>query len=336
VTALARRTVSTVRHTTSYLESGPSEGPLLIFVHGWPSLGLMWRHQLEHFASRGFHCVAPDMRGYGESSVPAERDAYSMREIAADLMELLQVLGAERALWIGHDLGSTVVWSIASHHPAACRGVVSLGVPYFAVGNAPATLIALVDRRAYPEEKYPAGQWDYQLFYERAFDTATAAFDADVRATIKALFRGASAADRGKPSPTARITRDGGWFGGTGRAPDVPLDTSVMTEDVLEAYVAAFSRNGFAGPDAWYVNADANLRYAAEAANGGRLTQPVLFLHAAFDRVCETVDSRLAEPMRRDCADLTERVLETGHWMPEEKPAEVNAALEAWFSARFA
>jgi pimeloyl-ACP methyl ester carboxylesterase len=329
---IAERTVRTERHITHYLEAGPADGPLLIFVHGWPALAIMWRRQLEHFAALGYRCVAPDMRGYGGSSAPREREAYALELSVEDMTELLRALGAERAVWVGHDWGSAVVWALAAHHPELCIAVASLCVPYFANGFAPATLIPLVDRNVYPEAKYPAGQWDYQLFYEQDFEGARAAFEADVAATFKALYRGGSAKDRGRPSPTARITRDGGWFGGMGRAPDVPRDASVLSEDELGEYVAAFERTGFFGADAWYANNDANLRYAARVPGGGVLRLPVLFVHATYDVVCETVDSALAEPMRRDCTDLTERVVDAGHWLPREKPVETNAALADWLS----
>ena len=62
---------------------------------------------------------------------------------------------------------------------------------------------------------------------------------------------------------------------------------------------------------------------------------PVLFLHGAYDYTCETVDSRLAEPMRRDCRDLTEVIVSSGHWMAQEQPAAVNAALAKWLAAKF-
>ena len=329
---MTEHAVETARHTTHYLESGPTDGPLLIFVHGWPALSIMWRKQLEHFAGLGYRCVAPDMRGYGKSSAPRAHEEYALEHIVADMVELLHVLGAERAIWIGHDLGSAVVWAIAAHHPELCRAVASLCVPYFATGFAPATLVPLVDRNVYPEAKYPAGQWDYQLFYEREFEAARAAFEADVPATFKALFRAGSANERGRPSPTARITRDGGWFGGTGRAPDVPRDPAVMSEAELAEYVTAFERSGFSGPDAWYANNARNLEYAARV-RGGTLRLPVLFLHATYDVVCETVDSRLADPMRRDCTDLTERVVDAGHWMPRERPDDVNAAIESWLAS---
>jgi pimeloyl-ACP methyl ester carboxylesterase len=324
--------VRTERHETFYLACGPADGPLMIFVHGWPALSIMWRDQLEHFAGLGYRCIAPDMRGYGRSSAPRAREDYALEQIVADMVELLRALGADRAIWIGHDWGSPVVWSLAGHHPELCRAVVSLCVPYFAAGFAPATLIPLVDRNVYPEAKYPAGQWDYQLFYEQDFEGARTAFEADLAATFKALFRGGSAKDRGRPSPTARITRDGGWFGGTGRAPDVPRDSAVMSQDDLALYVAAFERNGFFGPDAWYVNNERNLAYAARVPGRGMLRLPVLFVHATYDVVCETVDSRLAEPMRRDCTNLTERVVDAGHWMPQERSDDVNAAIAEWLT----
>ncbi len=75
---LASRTFSTPRQTTHYIECGPADGPLMIFLHGWPSIGLMWRAQMDAFAADGWHCVAPDLRGYGGSSAPAANDAYTI------------------------------------------------------------------------------------------------------------------------------------------------------------------------------------------------------------------------------------------------------------------
>ena len=89
----------------------------------------------------------------------------------------------------------------------------------------------------------------------------------------------------------------------------------------------------FFGPDSWYLNHEANETYAASAQNGGHLEMPVLFLHAKYDHVCQTVTTKLAEPMREYGSDLTEFTLETGHWMAQEAPLEVNAALVAWLRA---
>jgi pimeloyl-ACP methyl ester carboxylesterase len=326
--------VKTARHTSFYLACGAADAPPIIFVHGWPELSISWRHQLPCLAALGFRAIAPDMRGYGRSSVPPRQEDYAIEPITGDMIELLDSLGHDKAIWVGHDWGSPVVWSIASHFPERCHGVASLCVPYLPVGFGFRTLADLIDRTIYPAAEFPAGQWDYQLFYRENFDKACTVFEADITATVKALFRKGDPAGKGKPSRLASVRRDSGWFGGRPAAPDLPRDADVLTEADLCTYVAALTRNGFRGPDSWYMNSEANMAYQTSSANGGRLDMPVLFLHGAYDYTCETVDSRLADPMRQSCADLTEAVVSTGHWMAQEKPVAVNAALARWIATK--
>ena len=113
------------------------------------------------------------------------------------------------------------------------------------------------------------------------------------------MFRKGNPGAVGKPSATASVRKNGGWFGG-GACPDVPRDPDVITEQDLEAYTAALTRNGFFGPNAWYMNHKANGQYSKQARRR-KLSMPVLFLHGAYDTTCETVNSRFAEPMRGDC-----------------------------------
>jgi len=322
--------VKTPRHTSFYLACGAADAPPIIFVHGWPELSISWRHQLPCFAALGFRAIAPDMRGHGRSSVPPRQQDYAVELIAGDMIELLDSLGHAKAIWVGHDWGSPVVWAIASHHPERCHAVASLCVPYFPVGPDFRSPVDLIDRTRYAVAEFPAGQWEYQLFYRENFDKACTVFEADVAATVKALFRKGDPAGKGKPSRLAVVRKEGGWFGGRPAAPDLPLDTDVITEVELDTYVAALTRNGFRGPCSWYLNPDANTAYQATAANNGRLDMPVLFLHATYDYTCQTVDSRMAEPMRQGCTDLTEAVVSTGHWMAQEDPVAVNATLARW------
>jgi pimeloyl-ACP methyl ester carboxylesterase len=327
-------TFKSARHTTGYLACGAEAAPPLIFVHGWPELSLSWRHQLPAFAALGFRCIAPDMRGYGRSSTYDRHEDFALELIVADMLELLASLGHEYAVWIGHDWGSPVVWNIAAHHPEKCLGVASLCVPYLAAGFTLENIVPLVDRAVYPEVEYPVGQWDYHLFYEESFENARKGFDANIRNVLKALFRKGDPNAVGKPGRLAAVRKAGGWFGG-GACPDVPRDSDVITEGDLEAYTAALTRNGFFGPDSWYMNRKANGAYARTSKNGGKLSMPVLFLHGAYDTTCETIRSKLAEPMRRDCSDLTEVVVRSGHWMAQEQPVAVNAALAKWLAAKF-
>jgi pimeloyl-ACP methyl ester carboxylesterase len=321
-------------HTTFYLACGPADGPTIVLVHGWPELSISWRHQLPALAALGFRVIAPDMRGYGRSSVHLRHEDYAVEHGVADMLALLDALKRERAVWVGHDWGSPVVWSLASHHPERCHAVANLCVPYLPRGFAPISVVPLVDRTIYPADVFPVGQWDYQLFYEENFAAARAAFEADIGCTVRALFRSGRADAIGKPARTAHVRRDHGWFGGAGRAPDVPIDPAVLGEADCAAYAAALERNGFFGPDSWYMNHDRNVAYAALARDGGTLRLPVLFLHSAYDTVCETMRSRLAEPMRQACRNLTEAVIKSGHWMAQEQPVAVNRALTKFLVAQ--
>jgi pimeloyl-ACP methyl ester carboxylesterase len=325
----------TPRHTTFFLACGPSDGVPVIFVHGWPELSISWRHQLPVLGALGFRAIAPDMRGYGRSSIYPRHEDYALRHAVQDMLDLLDHLGAKKAVWVGHDWGAPVVWSLATHHPGRCHGVANLCVPHIAAGFAPANFLPLVDRTTYPEADFPLGQWDYMAFYEENFAAASAAFEANVANTVAVLFRKGNPSARGKPSRTATVRRQGGWFGPGAPAPAVPRDPDVLTEADHAAYTAALARTGFFGPDSWYMNHAANLAYAAEAGNSGRIALPALFLHGACDTTCETIDSRLAEPMRRDCADLEEVTVQSGHWMAQEQPVAVNAALVSWLARRF-
>lgn len=331
-TTITEHVAVTPRHTTFYVAAGPTDGPLIVFVHGWPELSRSWRHQLPALAGLGFRAIAPDMRGYGRSSVPATHAAYAQEQIVEDMLELLQSVGREQAIWVGHDWGSPVVWNIAAHHPERCIAVANLCVPYSTIEHGLDAVIPLVDRNIYPEAEFPYGQWDYMKFYEENFASATRAFGANPANTVKLLFRKGDPAGKLAPAFTARVRKAGGWFGGAAAAPDVPLDSDLLSLEDLHAYASALERNGFFGPDSWYMNHAANAAYALRRRNGGVLDLPVLFLAAEYDYVAECISSRLADPMKRLCRKLTLHVVQSGHWMAQEKPVEVNAALVRWLA----
>ncbi|HWF76234.1 MAG TPA: alpha/beta hydrolase [Caulobacteraceae bacterium] len=326
-------TTRSTRHTSFYLSCGADDATPIIFVHGWPELSISWRHQLTVFGGLGFRAIAPDMRGYGRSSVYGRHEDYGQEPIVADMLELLDALGADKAVWVGHDWGAPVVWSMAQQHPERCHAVAALCVPYHPDGFAVETVVPLVDRGIYPEDKFPAGQWDYQLFYRENFAAAVEGFERNIPGFVRLAFRAGSPAGKGQPAITAAIRAQGGWFGPGAGAPDLPRDETVLTEADEHAYASALKRNGFFGPDSWYMNAQPNMAYAAKA-KSRRLAMPVLFLHAAYDYICATVDTRLADPMRAHCDNLTEAVVNSGHWMAQEKPREVNAALAQWLAAQ--
>lgn len=323
--------------TTFYWSAGPARGPLVIFIHGWPGNGETWKPQLLALAALGFHTIAPDTRGYGRSSVPAAASAYALPHHVADMLALLAHLGRSKAVWIGHDWGAGLVGAFAAQRPQNVVGAAFLAVPYKALDGGIAGLVALSRRDIYPAEEFPLAQWEYQAFHEEQPEASAAQLHANVPGSLKVLFRAASPASFGKPSFTASIRKTGGWWGSAPAAPDVvPFEATLFAQDkeAFERIVAEFEKNGFKGPNAYYLNHDTNQKYALEAPNGGRLSYPTLLIHAKWDATCDTVLSDLSDPMREACDDLTEVTIDAGHWLGMEAPEETNAALVRWITTK--
>lgn len=331
---LTSRVFSTPRHTTHCLESGPADGPLMMFLHGWPQLSLIWRAQIEAFAAQGWHCVAPDMRGYGGSSAPAATNAYTLENIVADMAELHDHLGGLPALWVGHDWGSVVAGELVAHEPQRSRGVVLISVPYFPTANALPTLVPLVDRRLYPADQYPDGQWDYYRYYNTHFAAAVADLDADKAASLASIYRRGDPASITQVASNAEVTRKGGRFGQAHRAPPTQPDDALWPEADFAALVQCFEAHGFGAPCAWYLNDDANIDYARRAPNDGRLSVPVLFVNGDYDPMNSINGNQLGEPMRASCADLTVTSLAGGHWLPVECKTELVEAIGTWLQSK--
>jgi len=93
------------------------EGPLVVLCHGFPELWYSWRHQLPALAKAGYHAVAPDQRGYGQTDRPEAVEAYNILALTGDIVGLVAALGEERAIVIGHDWGSPVAWHCALLRP---------------------------------------------------------------------------------------------------------------------------------------------------------------------------------------------------------------------------
>src|ERR1700752_1046569 len=106
------------------------EGPLVLLLHGFPESWYSWRHQLTALAAAGYHAVAPDQRGYCETSAPAGVAEYTMLHLTGDVIALMDALGAERAVVAGHDWGAPVAWHAALFRPDRIRGVIGLSVAY--------------------------------------------------------------------------------------------------------------------------------------------------------------------------------------------------------------
>lgn len=324
----------TERHRSAYLACGPIDGPRIFFVHGWPELSLSWRHQLLALGNLGFRTIAPDMRGYGQSSNYFEQDEYALSESVKDMVELHAALGQGPAVWVGHDWGAPVVWSLVQHHPDIVHAAANLCVPLGLEAGLDA-IYQYIDRDMYPEDRFPMGQWEYQLFYKENFAAAQAEMQADTLKTVKLLFRKGDPAGANTRASTAYTRINGGWFGAQG-IPDVDIDLDVITPAEADIFAEALARNSFFGPSSWYVNHEKNAAYNAHLGTPKPITKAILFFHAEYDYVCQTATGSLADPMRERCANLTEVFVKSGHWMAQERPLEVNAGLTHWLASEVA
>ena len=108
-------------------------GPLVIMVHGWPELWYSWRHQIRAVADAGYRVVAPDVRGYGGSDKPHPVEAYDMIQLTSDVVGLIDALGEEKAILVGHDWGAPICWNPAVLQPDRVSAVAGLSFPYLEV-----------------------------------------------------------------------------------------------------------------------------------------------------------------------------------------------------------
>jgi pimeloyl-ACP methyl ester carboxylesterase len=115
------------------VQNGPDEGPLVILLHGFPEFSYGWRQQIPYLVSAGYRVWAPDQRGYNLSDKPDGIAAYTLDELAADVVGLIDGAGQKQAFLIGHDWGAVVAWWVAAKYPDRLAKLVILNVPHGAV-----------------------------------------------------------------------------------------------------------------------------------------------------------------------------------------------------------
>jgi pimeloyl-ACP methyl ester carboxylesterase len=309
---IKHRSVRTNGITMHLAEQG--EGPLVVLCHGFPEFWYSWRHQLPALAAAGFHAVAPDQRGYGRTDRPEPIEAYDIFQLTGDIVGLVQALGEERAVIVGHDWGAPVAWFCGLLRPDVFRAVGLLSVPYRPRGNVRPTDLM---RALAGENQF------YQLYFQEP-GKAEAELEADTRRSVRMFLYSAS----GDPPPEKR------WrflFGkdetllSTGSEPDTL--PAWLTEQDVEAFTAEFTRTGFRGGLNWYRNID-RMWELTPFLNGAKLRQPTLFVAGERDGVITMYRNAFAA-LPQTVPGLRQRVLlpGAGHWIQQEQPEELNRLL---------
>jgi pimeloyl-ACP methyl ester carboxylesterase len=280
-------------------EAGPADGPVVVLCHGFPELWYSWRHQIPVLADAGYRVLAPDMRGFGDSSAPPEVEAYDVLTLAGDVAGLLDDAGAERAAIVGHDWGANVTWHFALAHPERTAVVAGMSVPLAPRAPAPPTEIMRAN----------LGEDFYMVWFQEP-GVADAALARDVRRTF---------------TTTRQWTAD--W---ADQSDDDPPRPPFLSEQELDVYVRTFERTGFTGGLNWYRNIDRNWELTA-ALEGRTVDQPALFLTGSRDPVRRFMPAEMMDGL---VTDLRESVVVegAGHWVQQQCPDEVNEALLRFLS----
>jgi pimeloyl-ACP methyl ester carboxylesterase len=309
----------------AYYEAGPRGGIPIVFCHGFPELAFSWRHQIAALAAAGRWVIAPDQRGYGLTERPDAVEAYDIEALTGDLVGLLDHLGAEKAVFCGHDWGGIVVWQMALRHPERTAGVIGLNTPL--IPRPPFDPIAIFRQRL--------GDEMYMVHFQTPGEADTI-LAADVERTMGFFLRGPL---KGLP-PSAGLAGERAPGEGSRLAlvrmveayqPAFDPRGKFLTEDEFRVFVETFRRTGFTGAINWYRNLTRN--WALSAGRPERVAAPSLMIMAEDDMV---LPPSTADGMEALVPDL-EKVLiaDCGHWTQQEQPEAVNRAILGWLDRRF-
>lgn len=304
----------------AYWDTGGAGVPVL-FSHGYPDIAFGWRHQLADFAARGRRAIAPDQRGYGLTTVPADVDAYGIDRLCDDLVALLDRLGIEQALICGHDWGGMLAWHMALVHPDRTAGVIAICTPF---APRPPIDLPTIFRETMGDEMY--------IVHFQKPDEPEAIMDADPRRAMDYYMR-RPAADAVISPGFAATRRDDGTSPYALLREIERYDDAVdpreplLSSAEMDTYAEAFARTGFGGGINWYRNLRRNWERSAHLPD--RIDGiPCLMITAEFDpwlppSAADGMEQHIANLSRVDIADA-------GHWVQAERPDLVNAAINDW------
>jgi len=316
MTEIRHRTVESNALRMHVAEAG--SGPLVLMCHGFPESWYSWRHQLVALAEAGYHAVAPDMRGYGQTEAPEAIEAYTLLHLVGDMVGVVRALGESQAVIAGHDWGAPVAWHAALLRPDVFRGIIELSVPFRPRGTArPTTMMPQTDEAVF-----------YQLYFQEP-GVAEAELGRDPRATIRRLLytgSGDMTSSAGGAGLPGMVRRGGGFLDHT--VDPYPLP-SWLTLDDIDFYTGEYERTGFRGGLNWYRNIDRNWELLAPYA-GALVTVPALYVAGDRDLVVRFPGMDKLIP---NLATFVPRLSRTvmlpgcGHWTQQERAPEVNAAM---------
>ena len=279
-----------------------NRGNPIVLCHGWPEHAFSWRHQVPALVAAGYHVIAPNQRGYGKSSRPADVAVYDIAHLTGDLVALLDHYGYDNATFAGHDWGAMVVWSLTLLHPGRVSKVINLSLPYQARGTTP----WIEAMEAFLGDDF------YFVHFNRYPGVADAVLDENAFRFLRNLYR--------KNLPPM-APEPGMMMINLARA-ETPLGEPVMSDSELAVFVSAFQASGFTGSINWYRNLDRNWHLLADA--DPVIRQPTLMIYGDRDTIAKS------ENLQQFAPNVDVISLDCGHWIQQERPEETNRAMLEW------
>ena len=300
--------VKTKEITIEVFEQG--EGFPVVLAHGFPELAYSWRFQIPVLAEAGYRVIAPNQRGYGATDKPKPVEAYDLQHLCGDMAGLLDSLGLDKAIFVGHDWGGPVVWNMPLYHPDRVAGVVGMSVPFQPRGqNDP---VAMMEQFFGPEH--------YIVHFNRQSGVADKIFADNIERFFTNVFRHrqwvSQSAESAAEQPSFNVS-----LMAMVELTDPPGEP-LMSEEEMEVFIEAFSKGGFAGPINWYRNITRNWELAVDLPQ--RIDVPCGMIYGAYDIVPRGGDVSQYVP------NLETVTFECGHWIQQEKADETNAFLLDW------
>ncbi|HVM09046.1 MAG TPA: alpha/beta hydrolase [Acidimicrobiales bacterium] len=287
--------------------------PPVILCHGFPELWYSWRHQLPALAAAGYHAVAPDQRGYGRTDQPEAVDDYDIHHLTDDMIGLLDELGHEKAIFVGHDWGSMVVWAMAQRFPERVHAVCGMSVPFSPRFEQSLTTVL----------KQVMGDRFFYILYFQEPGVADGHMNRDPREAMRRFLAAIGSEGRRSGSLATSLPAEGTTFWDW--IPPVEKLPPWLSEEELDVFATEFERTGFTGGINWYRNFHRNWEIN-ESWGTRKVEMPAGFIAGADDPVLV-----MARPDSMEGWVTDMRVLEVvpgaGHWVQQEKPEETNAAL---------
>lgn len=318
-TDVTHRLVSSPAGRIHLVEQGT--GPLVLLVHGFPESWYSWRHQLPALAAAGYRAAAVDVRGYGRSSRPADVTAYRMLDLVEDSAAVVDALGEESAVIVGHDWGSAIAANSALIRPDVFRAVGLLSVPYTPRGGPrPSEVFAQL-----------GGDEEFYVSYFQEPGRAESEIEPDVRGWLTGFYAALSADTMPvPPAPDPHFVSKGGTLRGRFPAGRLP---SWLGEDDLDVYAREFERTGMSGALHRYRNMDRDWEDLADY-DGAALTQPSLFIGGGLDASTRWMaDAIDAFPTTLPGLVSSHLLDSCGHWVQQERPAETSRLLTGWLAS---